>query len=371
MSTVRVVVPAGIDDPARVSGGNRYDRAVCDALRASGWDVAEIAVDGPWPRPGPPALARLALALDALPDGALVLVDGLIASTARAVLAPPSERLRRRLRLVVLVHMVFGGDAVPERDEAAVLSVARAVVTTSHWTRRRLVERYRLPADRVHVASPGCEPAPPSAPSPDGGRLLCVGALAPLKGQDLLLDALGTLTALPWRCALVGPLDRDPRFVASLTRRADDAGIAGRVRMPGPRTGAALRREYGDADLLVVPSRAETYGMVVPEALAAGVPVLATAVGGLPEALGRTAAGVPGLLVAPGDPAALAAGLERWLTDAGLRRRLRDAALRRREALADWRRTGACIDGVLTAVAAEPEPAEIRVAGQTDGGREA
>lgn len=145
MSTVRVVVPAGIDDPARVSGGNRYDREVCDALRASGWDVAEITVDGPWPRPDSSALARLALALDSLPDGALVLVDGLIASAARAVLAPPSERLRRRLRLVVLVHMVFGGDAVPERDEAAVLSVARAVVTTSHWTRRRLVERYRLP----------------------------------------------------------------------------------------------------------------------------------------------------------------------------------------------------------------------------------
>jgi len=369
VSTVRVVVPAGIDDPARVSGGNRYDREVCDVLRTAGWDVVELAVEGSWPRPDAPALARLALALDALPDGALVLVDGLIASAGRAVLAPPSEQLRRRLRLVVLVHMVFGGDVVPERDEAAVLAVARAVVTTSGWTRRRLLERYALPADRVHVASPGSEPAPPGDPSPDGGRLLCVGTLAPLKGQDLLLDALATLADRPWRCALVGPLDRDPRFVAALTRRATAAGIAGRVRMPGPRTGTALQREYRDADLLVVPSRAETYGMVVPEALAAGVPVLATAVGGLPEALGRTSCGRPGLLVPPDDAAALATGLARWLTDDGLRHRLRDAALRRREGLPGWRRTGECIGRVLVAVAAEPDPSGIRVASHTDGGR--
>ncbi|HZB18377.1 MAG TPA: glycosyltransferase family 4 protein [Blastococcus sp.] len=370
MSTVRVVVPAGIDDPARVSGGNRYDRAVCDALRDAGWSVTEIAVEGPWPRPDAPALARLALALDALPDGALVLVDGLIASAARAVLAPPpSERLRLRLRLVVLVHMVFGGVAVPERDESAVLAVARAVVTTSDWTRRRLLARYPLPAGRVHVASPGSEPAPVSPRSPDGGRLLCVGTLSPLKGQDLLLDALGDVSGLPWRCTLVGPLDRDPQFVASLGRRATATGIADRVRMPGTRTGAALRREIEDADLLVVPSRSETYGMVVPEALAAGVPVLATAVGGLPEALGHTSDGRPGILVAPDDAAALAAGLARWLTDARLRDRLRGAALRRREALPGWRSTGACVGRVLAAVAAEPDPPEIRVASHTDGGR--
>jgi glycosyltransferase involved in cell wall biosynthesis len=365
VSTVRVVVPAGIDDPARVSGGNRYDRAVCDALREAGWSVPEIAVEGPWPRPDAPALARLELALDALPDGALVLVDGLIASAARAVLAPRSERLR----LVVLVHMVFGGNAVPERDESAVLAVARAVVTTSDWTRRRLLERYLLPAGRVHVAHPGSEPAPVSPRSPDGGRLLCVGTLSPLKGQDLLLDALGDVAGLPWRCTLVGPLDRDPHFVAMLGRRATATGIADRVRMPGTRTGAALRREMEAADLLVVPSRAETYGMVVPEALAAGVPVLATAVGGLPEALGHTSDGRPGILVAPDDPAALAAGLARWLTDARLRDRLRGAALRRREALRGWRSTGACVGRVLAAVAAEPDLPEIRVASHTDGGR--
>jgi glycosyltransferase involved in cell wall biosynthesis len=273
------------------------------------------------------------------------------------------------------VHMIFGGQvfggqvfggqvfgrgAVPERDESAVLAVARAVVTTSAWTRHRLLERYPLPAARVHVARPGSEPAPVSPRTPGGGRLVCVGTLSPLKGQDLLLEALGSLVGLPWRCTLVGPVDRHPGFVSSLARRATATGIAGRVRMPGTRTGAALRREYEDADLLVVPSRAETYGMVVTEALAAGVPVVATAVGGIPEAVGHTACGVPGLLVPPDDSAALAAALARWLTDAGLRCRLRRAALRRRETLPDWRRTGERIRSVLAEVGTEPDPPQIR-----------
>ena len=356
MSAVHVVVPAGIHDPARVSGGNRYDREVCADLRDAGWSVTEIAAEGPWPRPDARAQASLAESLDAVGGDALVLVDGLVASAAGAVLVPRSGRLR----LVVLVHMVFGGAAVGEIDEAAVLAAARAVVTTSAWTRRLLLERYPLSAARVHVARPGTEPAPVSPRTPGGGRLLCVGTLAPLKGQDLLVEALGGVASLPWRCTLVGPLDRDPGFVASLARQATATGIADRVRMPGIRTGAALRREYEDADLLVLPSRAETYGMVVPEALAAGVPVLATAVGGVPEALGRTAAGVPGLLVPPDDAAALAAALARWLTEPGLRCRLRDAALRRRETLPTWRRTGECIRGVLAAVGTEPDQPRIR-----------
>jgi glycosyltransferase involved in cell wall biosynthesis len=358
---VHVVVPEGIDEPGRVSGGNRYDRQVCDGLRAAGWTVAEIALPGSWPRPDGKALDALTRSLDALPDAALVLVDGMIACAARAVLEPRSDRLR----LVVLVHMLFGGDrrsgaAVAAQDEAAVLAAARVVITTSSWTRRQLLDRYPLSPTHVHVARPGSEPTSISCPGRDGGRLLCVGAVAPHKGQDVLVEALGTVSVLPWRCALVGPLDRDARFVARLQDRASALGIADRLRFPGARTGADLQQEYRDADVLLVPSRGESYGMVVTEALAAGLPVIAAAVGGIPEALGRTASGRPGLLVRAEDSSDLATALRCWLTDAALRDRLRHAALRRRQRLRDWRSTSERVAAALTAACGEPDRPRLR-----------
>jgi glycosyltransferase involved in cell wall biosynthesis len=88
--------------------------------------------------------------------------------------------------------------------------------------------------------------------------------------------------------------------------------------------------------------------MVVTEALARGLPVVASDVGGVGEALGHGADGVrPGLLVTPGDPAALAAAFRTWLTDAQLRLRLRRAAGERRESLSRWSGTAAVLAGVL------------------------
>jgi glycosyltransferase involved in cell wall biosynthesis len=139
---------------------------------------------------------------------------------------------------------------------------------------------------------------------------------------------------------------RDPAWADRVRRRAN--GLGDRVRFAGPRTGPELDRAYATADLLVLASHAETYGMVVTEALARGLPVLAADVGGVAEALGRAGDGSrPGLLVAPGDPAALGAALRRWLGDADLRRRLRRAARERRASLRRWAATTSVVAGVL------------------------
>jgi glycosyltransferase involved in cell wall biosynthesis len=350
VTAVHVVVPDGIDDPARPSGGNAYDRHLCRGLTSIGWSVQEHAVPGCWPRPDAASIAALAGVVQRIPDAGVVLLDGLVASTAPEVLVPQA----RRLRLVVLVHMPLGHrPAAAVADDArtrerAVLSVATAVVTTSAWTRRRLLELYTLPAHRLHVAEPGVDAAELANGTAAGGALLCVAAVTFDKGHDVLLDALARTSDLSWRCVCVGSLERDPAFVEALGRRSRDGGLGDRVDFAGPRIGADLDRSYAAADLVVLASRAETYGMVVIEALARGLPVVAAEVGGLTEALGHGANGIrPGLLVPPDDPAALGAALRAWLGDAELRGRLRQAACERRESLCGWSTTTSVLADVL------------------------
>ena len=352
MRTVHVVVPEGIDDPARPSGGNAYDRQVCRRLAGAGWSVCEHTVPGSWPRPDGASYAALDGVIRSIPDDAVVLLDGLVASTAPEVLVPQASRLR----LVTLVHMPLGHDPADDdvrTREGATLSAAASVVTTSRWARRTVLELYGLPGELVHVAEPGVDAAGLASGTAGAGALLCVAAVIHGKGHDVLLNALGSVSDLPWECVCAGRLDRDPAFVAGLRRRVLERDLVGRVSFPGPLSGADLARSYRAADLLVLASRAETYGMVVTEALAHGLPVVATEVGGVPEALGHAPGGDrPGLFVPPGDPAALGAALRAWLGDAALRERLRRAACERRASLPRWSTTASVISAVLMEAAA-------------------
>ncbi|NUT38173.1 MAG: glycosyltransferase family 4 protein [Hamadaea sp.] len=338
-STVHVVLPGDVDDPATPSGGNYYDRRLCDGLRAHR-PVREHPVRGAWPQPAPADRGRLADVLAALPDQATAVVDGLIASAVPDLLQPHSVRLR----LITLMHMPLGTPA-----EGQALRACAAVVTTSEWARTLLSRLYADSSDRIHVAAPGADAAPIATGTAAGSRLLTVAAVTPIKGHDILVDALATLADRQWTLDCAGSLDRDPAYARSLQDRVRAAGLADRIRWHGARTREEIARGYGDADLLVHPTRTETFGMVVTEALARGIPVVASDVGGVPEALGATSdGGVPGLLVPPDDPAALAAALRAWLDDEGLRARLRQAAVSRRPELPGWDVTAARFAEILT-----------------------
>jgi glycosyltransferase involved in cell wall biosynthesis len=292
---IHLVRPEGIDDPERPSGGNVYDRRIADALGA----VEHTR-------------------LDTVPDGALVLVDGLLASPA--LIAESA-----RVQVVVLVHKPRF-----EHWEGAVLSAMAGVITTSRWTRDELIARYAL--DRLVVAEPGVDPAPLAAGSAAGTQLLSVGAVTTLKGYDVLADALDGIGDLEWTCRGVGSTALDPGLAADL----------GGIGLTGPMSRAELDATYAEADLLVLASRAETYGMVVTEALARGLPVIASDVGGVRESLGGG-----GVLVPPGDPGALAGALRRWLTSEAHRADLRAAARERRTTLTGWDRTADLIRQAL------------------------
>jgi len=358
-SPLWAVLPGSIDDPAAPSGGNRYDRIVLNLLSGAATPqdgeevptrpVYEVAVDGSWPVPDGAAREALARALSDIPDNADVLLDGLVACGVPEILAPH----KKRLRLIVLVHLPLSDETGLSPEDAAdlrareraTLHMAATVVATSEAAAARLTRMHDLPTPdisgmspgKVRVVEPGVSPAEPTVPDKSGSRLLCVAAVSPRKGQDLLVAALEEhLADLEWTCVFAG------RVLVPVPHTSEN------IHFVGPLQGTALDSAYGKSDLFVLPSRNETYGMVVTEALARGLPVIATEVGGVPEALGVAPDGTrPGILVPPDDPGALAAALRAWLTDADLRDRLRAAATGRRTTLPTWDDTARRLSEVL------------------------
>jgi len=329
---LRFVVPAGVDDPERVSGGNVYDRRVRDGLAAAGWTVTVVEVaDGD----------AVQAALAEVPDDGTALVDGLVASWAPDAI----EAAAARSRVLVLAHMVAAAfpdaDPVAADGERRALGHATRVVATSNWTASELVRRGIVAERRVSVARPGAVDG--SASHGEAGELLCVGAVAPHKGQDILLDALGRLGSFDWSCTVAGSPDADPGFAGRVASAA--ARLGSRVRLTGVLAESELAAAYRRAGLLVAPSRAESFGMAIADARARGLPVIAAAVGGIPE----TVAGGGAVLVKAGDPGALASALERWMTDPALRDRLRAEAAAARSRSPRWADTVERIDRVLRA----------------------
>lgn len=343
--SVVFLVPEGIDDPSRVSGGNVYDRHVRDGLGAHGWRVTTIETDDS---------AGAAAALRAVPRGATVLVDGLVALRAPEALAAVATRVR----VVVLAHMVAAAfpDATAQTvtAERRALEAAGHVVVTSRWTAEELRRRGLAVPDRVTIAPPGVDlptagaPASTGTPAgtgdePTGFDLLCVGVVAPHKGQDVLLAALDRLPRRDWTCRIVGSTRPFGDFASSVVR--DAQRFSGRVWITGVLDGPELAAAYRRSALLVAPSRVESSGMAIAEARGHGVPVLATTVGGIPD----TVAGGGAILVPPDDPAALAAALDGWMTDPALRRRLRAEARAGRTGLPSWAATVAAVSDALEA----------------------
>ncbi|WP_449224401.1 glycosyltransferase family 4 protein [Amycolatopsis silviterrae] len=326
------VVPGDIDDPGAPSGGNTYDRRVAEQLR-----IPLRPVGGAWPDGDRRQLDQV---LAEVPDGEKVLLDGLVACGVPDVLARHADRIG----LAVLVHLPLADETGLDPGRAAdlddregkTLQLAHQVVVTSPAAARAVENRHGLAT--VHIAPPGTDPAPRATGTDGVSQLICVAAITPRKGQDILLSALSQVDGL--NVDLVGSRTRNPAYANGLRHP--------RARFTGPLAGPALEAAYDRADLLVLPSHAETYGMVVTEALARGIPVLASDVGGVTDALGRAPDGeLPGMLVPPGDHTALAAALRSWRDDPDLRKRLRAAAAERARTLEGWPAAAARLGGIL------------------------
>lgn len=322
-------------DPSTRTGGYEYDRRMADGLRSRGWQVSAVALDGSFPRPTKPALAHADAALAALPDGALVLLDGL----ALGAMPDQAGAHAARLRLVGLVHhplaLETGLDLATairlRASERRALEYVRGVVVTSRRTAETLDE-FGVAADRIAVIEPGTDWAPLARGSSDGVlQLLCVASLSPRKGHDVLLRALAGVRGRSWRLVCVGSTTRDPDTARGLRELVRELGLTDHVLFAGEADADTTGACYAASDVFVLPTWYEGYGMVVAEALARGLPVVATPTGAIPDLLG----GEAGLLVGPGDVPGWTDALER-LFDPAQRARLAAGARVRREAMRTW-----------------------------------
>jgi len=344
MAPVVLVLPGRIE--AR-TGGTIYDRRIVEGLRQRAWHVDVLELDTSFPYPTPRARAHADDALAGIASGTIVIVDSLALGALPDVIAREAERLR----IVALVHQplatAVGLDAAVAtrfaEAERQALAAATLVVVTGQAA-RALLAPYAVASDRIVVVEPGTDvPQGASGPSVDrdastiGIRservaLLSVGTVHAGKGHDLLLEALAEVASRSWHLTCAGSLTHDPATADRLRARVQRLGIEDSVSFVGDLDRRELAACYDAADVFALATRQETYGMAVAEALAHGLPVVATMTGAIPDLVGDEA----GILVAVDDKPALIDALQRVLADAALRDRLAGGARRARQRLPTW-----------------------------------
>jgi glycosyltransferase involved in cell wall biosynthesis len=310
---LHVIVPGSLEQR---TGGTLYDRRIVDGLRRRGWDVSVHDLPGEFPIADATARANLAEALRGLPDGARVVIDGLVMGGSPDVVQEHGPRLD----LIALVHLLLADDAALQPShrerlgflEREALTRAGSIIATSRYTAARLADMGIDPT-RIRSIPPGTEPAP-RAPGPDPDappQLLCVAAVTPGKGQDILVRALGRIADIPWTCVCVGSLTRAPGFARRVQASVQGVGLSARVAFTGECGQDALEALYSGSSVFVLPSLYESYGMALTEAMARGLPIVSTTAGAIPDTVPADAS----ILVPPGDDIALAGALRRLLAD--------------------------------------------------------
>ncbi len=348
---LHILCPGDIN---QLTGGYGYLRRLVAGFRAMGDQVIVHELPGPHPFVDDPSRQAADDIVAAIPDGCPVLVDGLALPIAAHALWVDQYRLRIAALIHHPLHLESGLTAEQadtlfriERDAVAPM---RHVIVPSRATRANVMG-LSVPEARITIANPGTDPAAPSVgsgPTGTGPAILCVATLTPRKGHLVLVEALSGLRDLAWRLVLVGSDARHPGQAGAIAEAISAHGLSDRVRLTGELSGPALESEWRAADLFVLPSFHEGYGMVAAEALKRGLPTIVTDAGALGEVVPPDAGGV----VPVGDAAALAVALRRLLSDAAARRAAGQAARQAGATLPSWQQSIALIRDALSGMLA-------------------
>ncbi len=328
------------------TGGYTYDRRVLALLPAHGVDVRHLPLPRGFPSPSAADLAETTRALATVDPATPVMIDGLAyGALPVANIAPVPNPI------VALVHhplcLEAGLSELRQRElrtlETAALARAKHVVVTSPTTAATLTADFAVAARDITVALPGTDPAERARGTGRPLLLLAVGSIVPRKAYDVLVRALASVTIRDWQIAIVGPTDRSQPALAALQAAIEETGLGPHIALPGAVGQEQLDRFYDAADLFVMPSLYEGYGMVLAEAMARGLPIVCTTGGAAAETVPADA----GLKVPPGDEKALSDAILRVLNDAGLRRRMGEASWAAGQKLPRWDDTARIIAGVI------------------------
>lgn len=324
-----------------MSGGTLYDLRVIDELRQSGWRIDLHELPGCFPLADKNTKGAADAVLLEIPSAETVVFDGLALPAFAEILL----REAGRLALMALVHHPTADETGLTADESkrlfeiekqAFAAMRRIVVPSSAMGRR--LAAYGVESARIDVAEPGVESAARAVGSGgDAVALLCVASLTPRKGHLMLLDALSDCSTLDWHLICAGPLDSDPGTTAAVTDAIVHLGLSDRVQLVGPQVGKDLAALYADADIFVLASRYEGYGMVFAEAMARGLPIVASGEG----AVADTVPAAAGIVVPVDDRAALSGALRGMIDDPAFRRRKADGSWAAGQSLPRWADTAA------------------------------
>ena len=330
------------------TGGYGYDRRVIAALRDLGWDLRLVALGKGFPDPSEAQLQAAEALLAEIPDGSLVMIDGL----AFGVMDAWAAHNHDRLKIVALVHhpLALETGVLPEQAEilrereTKALSHTRGIVVTSPATADELVAHFEVSREAISVAIPGCDPATPARGNGETPLILSIGSLTQRKGHDVLIAALALLQDIAWTCRIVGSKALDPAISAALEAQVDALGLTDRVQLVGEMEDVSA--EFARADLFALASRYEGYGMVFAEALTHGLPVIACRAGAVPDVVPEAA----GLLVPPDDVDKFGQALRSLLEDPDKRRDMAMAATEAGAQLPSWPDTAGILSRFLETV---------------------
>lgn len=346
MSKILFIIPGDINLP---TGGYRYDKAILDGWKNTGISYELISLEGNYPFPSESEKAAAMARVEAMMDiGDIAVIDGL----AGGALPEFTLALSKHMPVVSLLHHplcletglnVDAAKALETSEREGLQSIAH-VITTSPETRRIVGKLFGYPLEQISAVLPGVTRDRLSIGS-DGPcqKLLCVGSIIERKGHRYLIEALSKLKHLNWHLDCIGAMDFDIKLVEEIQGLIAKHDLGERITLHGSASDETLRDAYYKADLFVLPSLYEGYGMVYAEAIVRGLPVIGTTAGAIPDTVPEKC----GILVEPENADALANAIAKMIENPETLAEYREGAIEAEPNFPTWEKSAQAFYEIL------------------------